>query len=435
MESMSELGIDLFSSQLSLELIDQVTRCAHSGAIELQKFTDQVLSNQGASSPEDLLRVGIGLHIIGQSLEAIEKLQGAKNSLEKYMVLGFAQRVSARYEDALASFQKTLDFKADVLVVATERVATMIKARDLEGAEKALGTCSNYEGVSAEYHYQMAQLKEAQGAHGEGQKHAKKALALVPDHTGSLFMLALRSDLVGNDDEAIEYYRQIIASSKGSVNVWLNLAILYEDRGDYDKASTCTEAVLTAFPAHPRALLFQKDIDSSKTMFFDEEREKKLSRKNQILETPISDFELSVRSRNCLKKMSILTLGDLLNISEAELLSYKNFGETSLREIKAILDTKGLGLGMALDDKHFAKKAVSEPAHEEDQGLLSKPVDDLQLSVRARKCIQKLNIRTIGDMTRTTDAELLGCKNFGVTSLNEINKALNSVGLSLRSLD
>jgi DNA-directed RNA polymerase subunit alpha len=78
---------------------------------------------------------------------------------------------------------------------------------------------------------------------------------------------------------------------------------------------------------------------------------------------------------------------------------------------------------------------VSEPAHEEDQGLLSKPVDDLQLSVRARKCIQKLNIRTIGDMTRTTDAELLGCKNFGVTSLNEINKALVAVGLSLRSLD
>ncbi|MCP4452056.1 MAG: tetratricopeptide repeat protein [Planctomycetes bacterium] len=435
MESMSELGIDLFSSQPSLELIEQVTLCAHSSAIELQKFSDQVLANQEASTPEDLLRVGIGLHITGQSLDAIEKLQGAKNSLEKYMVLGFAQRACKKYEDALVSFQKTLDFKADVLVVATERVATMIKACDLEAAQEALDKCSNYEGVSAEYHYQLAQLRKAQGAHGEAEKHAKQALALVPDHTGSLFMLALRADLVGNDDEAIDYYRQIIASSKCSVNVWLNLAILYEDCGDYDKASTCTEAVLTAFPSHPRALLFQKDIDSSKTMFFDEEREKKLSRKNQILETPISDFELSVRSRNCLKKMSILTLGDLLNISEAELLSYKNFGETSLREIKAILDTKGLGLGMALDDKHFAKKAVSEPAHEEDQGLLSKPVDDLQLSVRARKCIQKLNIRTIGDMTRTTDAELLGCKNFGVTSLNEINKALNAVGLSLRSLD
>ena len=435
MEPMSELGIDLFSSPLSLELIEQVTRCAHSSAVELEKFTDQVLANQKASSPEDLLKAGIGLHIIGQSSEAIEKLQGAKDCLEKYTVLGLAQRACAQYEEALASFQKTLDFKADALVVATEKVATLIKAMDLEAAEKALDSCSNYDGVSAEYHYQLAQLRDAQGDHDEARKHAKKAVALSADHTDALFMLALRADLMGHDDEAIEYYRQIIASAKGSVNVWLNLAILYEDAGDYDKASTCTEAVLAAFPNHPRALLFQKDIDSSKTMFFDEEREKKLSRKNQILETPISDFELSVRSRNCLKKMNILTLGDLLNISEAELLSYKNFGETSLREIKAILDTKGLGLGMGLDDKHFAKKAVSEPAHEEDQGLLSKPVDDLQLSVRARKCIQKLNIRTIGDMTRTTDAELLGCKNFGVTSLNEINKALAAVGLSLRSLD
>ena len=67
--------------------------------------------------------------------------------------------------------------------------------------------------------------------------------------------------------------------------------------------------------------------------------------------------------------------------------------------------------------------------------MLKWRLDDLQLSVRARKCLQKLNIRTIGDITRTTDAELLGCKNFGVTSLNEINKALSGLGLSLRRLD
>jgi DNA-directed RNA polymerase subunit alpha len=71
----------------------------------------------------------------------------------------------------------------------------------------------------------------------------------------------------------------------------------------------------------------------------------------------------------------------------------------------------------------------------EDEGLLNKPVDDLQLTVRARKCLQKLNIRTIGELTRRTDAELLGCKNFGVTSLNEIKKAIGNLGLSLRSLD
>ena len=172
-------------------------------------------------------------------------------------------------------------------------------------------------------------------------------------------------------------------------------------------------------------------------MFYDEEKEKKKTRKNQILETPISDFELSVRSRNCLKKMKIDTIGDLLNISEAELLSYKNFGETSLSEIKAILDPKGLYLGMALEEKEIAS---GEPTDEAaagtvEEGIGHKSVDDLQLSVRARKCLQKLNLRTISELAARTDAELLGCKNFGVTSLNEVKKALGDLGLSLRNLD
>ena len=69
------------------------------------------------------------------------------------------------------------------------------------------------------------------------------------------------------------------------------------------------------------------------------------------------------------------------------------------------------------------------------KGLKNKSVDDLQLFVRARKCLQKLNLRTIGELTHKTEAELLGCKNFGVTSLNEIKKALENLGLSLRRLD
>jgi DNA-directed RNA polymerase subunit alpha len=49
--------------------------------------------------------------------------------------------------------------------------------------------------------------------------------------------------------------------------------------------------------------------------------------------------------------------------------------------------------------------------------------------------VQKLNIRTIGELIRRTEAELLGVKNFGVTSLNEIKKAIGNLGLSLRNLD
>jgi DNA-directed RNA polymerase subunit alpha len=92
---------------------------------------------------------------------------------------------------------------------------------------------------------------------------------------------------------------------------------------------------------------------------------------------------------------------------------------------------------MALEVEQLPSVEISEGAViiDEDEGLRNKPVDDLQLSVRARKCLQKLNIRTIGELTHRTDAELLGCKNFGVTSLNEIKKALTNLGLSLRNLD
>jgi len=80
-------------------------------------------------------------------------------------------------------------------------------------------------------------------------------------------------------------------------------------------------------------------------------------------------------------------------------------------------------------------ESTASPETVENQSLLNKSVDDLQLSVRSRKCLQKLNLRTLGELTRTTDAELLGCKNFGVTSLNEIKRVLGNLGLSLRSLD
>jgi len=69
----------------------------------------------------------------------------------------------------------------------------------------------------------------------------------------------------------------------------------------------------------------------------------------QVLEIPITDFELSVRSRNCLKKMNIKTLGDLTRVTEQTLLSSKNFGETSLQEIKEMLTSKGLRIGQSLE--------------------------------------------------------------------------------------
>ena len=153
----------------------------------------------------------------------------------------------------------------------------------------------------------------------------------------------------------------------------------------------------------------------------------------------MTDFELSVRSRNCLRKMNIRTLGDLTRTTEAALLSSKNFGETSLAEIKDMMGSKGVRLGMALEggDRSVATQDHrADPPQEvppEVQALLIKPISELSLSVRARKCMSKLNIQSVGDLAKRSGDELLECKNFGVTSLNEVRDKLGTLGLKLKN--
>jgi DNA-directed RNA polymerase subunit alpha len=73
------------------------------------------------------------------------------------------------------------------------------------------------------------------------------------------------------------------------------------------------------------------------------------------LRLPISELELSVRSSNCLREANIKTIADLVKKSEEEMLGFKNFGKKSLSEIKQLLVSMGLSLGMAIDAKKLKK--------------------------------------------------------------------------------
>jgi DNA-directed RNA polymerase subunit alpha len=70
---------------------------------------------------------------------------------------------------------------------------------------------------------------------------------------------------------------------------------------------------------------------------------------NENLDKSVEELELSVRSYNCLKNANIRTLRELVTKTEAEMLKTKNFGRKSLNEIKEILASMGLSLGMRLD--------------------------------------------------------------------------------------
>jgi DNA-directed RNA polymerase subunit alpha len=286
-------------------------------------------------------------------------------------------------------------------------------------------------------HASAATEAESRGDREAAIEELRKAVAADPTNNAMVFRLAYALDLLGEELEAVALYEQICTEQPAPVNALLNLAVLYEDRGDYPRAERCLRQILDTAPNHPRARLFMKDVQASREMYVEEEQTRDVLKRNALLDTPVTDFELSVRTRTCLKKMSIRTLGDLLRITEAELMSSKNFGESSLVEIKSMLSTKNLKLGQGLEDAHrAARRALMDRLKGSGQeAVLGKPVSDLQLSVRARKALQMLSIETVGDLASRTEAELMGVKNFGQTSLDEVKLRLGELGLALRELD
>ena len=78
-----------------------------------------------------------------------------------------------------------------------------------------------------------------------------------------------------------------------------------------------------------------------------EEREDEI---DPILLRPVDDLELTVRSANCLKAEDIYYIGDLIQRTEVELLKTPNLGKKSLTEIKDVLATRGLSLGLRLEN-------------------------------------------------------------------------------------
>lgn len=208
----------------------------------------------------------------------------------------------------------------------------------------------------------------------------------------------------------------------------INLGLLYEDNDDYDKAISCYYAVLQSYPNHKTAKLFLKDAEAGLNMVYDDDKVKKQDKEIEVLNIPISDFELSVRSKNCLERMNIITLADLTRVTEFELLSYKNFGETSLTEIKHILNQKGLRLGQAVESDLFID---TDAGVEVDES--SKTISEIELSDECRNAIEVMGIKTINDLESKTETELLEQDGFTQAFVDEIINQLDTLGLKLHS--
>lgn len=142
---------------------------------------------------------------------------------------------------------------------------------------------------------------------------------------------------------------------------------------DYDRLSLTVETNGAVTPDDAVALAARILQDQLQTFItFDEPRAQTVEENaaempfNKNLLRKVDELELSVRSANCLKNDNIVYIGDLVQKSEAEMLRTPNFGRKSLNEIKEVLSTMGLHLGMEITNwppeniEELAKK-LDEP--------------------------------------------------------------------------
>jgi len=140
-------------------------------------------------------------------------------------------------------------------------------------------------------------------------------------------------------------------------------------RGDYDKLilEVWTDGSILPEDAVADAAKILKDyllhFINFNEEFEDEEDEfdEELEKLKVVLETPVEELELSVRSSNCLRNIDIQTIGDLARSTEEEISKTKNFGKKSLQEIKDKLSEYELTLGMKeILDQKLLNKEVEE---------------------------------------------------------------------------
>lgn len=389
-----------------------------------------------------IARAGIGAFLLGQHKIADRLLSQVPSDSVALFVHALVLLSQDRAKEAEAKFAAAAKAGYDSIDATLRRAGAVRMQGRLDDAEQVLRSTGTEGARRAEYSYQMGCILSDKGDTYGAIEYFERAVDMDAHHPQALFRLAGENALHGNDNEAIRYYEQSLSKPPYHLGALINLGLLYEDKGNYTSAAFCFRRVLAFDPNHERALMYMKDIEATQEMFFDDDMARNEARLSQLLSRPVTDFELSVRSRNCLASMNILTLGDLTQISEADLLAGKNFGETSLVEIRELMGQHGLRVGQGLQAAKPAREAAwsgglaflaTPDLSPQEQALLARPVADLNLSVRARKCMTRLGITTLGELTQRTPDELLATKNFGVTSLNEIRQQLAEHGLKLRN--
>jgi len=374
------------------------------------------LHQDGGLKEDAKVRGAILAFALGLFADSEELLGDGKEPYQQ-AILGLINLELGDHAEAVKSFKAA----KGVAGANVELARAHLESGDVEAAEKALADV----GEGADREYLAGRLHEIASGTEAAIKSYESALEADNAHVEAAFKLGVLLDRIGDDDMAIEAFLICADVTPHYIPGVINLGILYDERGESNAAIDCFRQVLAYNPRNRRAQMLLRDSKASRTMHYDEFEEREREKMEKIMRTSVNDFELSVRSRNCLAKMNIFTLGDLLSITEAEMLSYKNFGETSLKEVKEMLALRGLRLGMNREgDDRLISKA--------DQKVLGESIEKLELAAKAGAVLESLGVTRIGDLVQYTDLDLYKVSNSGQSVVQELATALGAFGVTMR---
>ena len=400
----------------TLAQIRAFRRLADQDVEEHQRLADLLKDGLSTVKKDKNLREGIIAYALGCYADAEELLETGSDALSK-AVMGMIFADLDDHEEAAKIFK---DAAKDLPEAGGELARALLALDDIEGAKGAVDALPD----GAEREYLDGCIAEANGRVELAINCFEAALEADKAHVEAAFKLGVLLDRIGDDDMAIEYYLVCADNYPHYLPGVMNLGALYEERGESNAAIDCFRQVLSYNRDNQRGRMNLRDAQASRTMYYDEREEREKDRMQKILRTPVNDFELSVRSRNCLAKMNIFTLGDLISITETEMLNYKNFGETSLKEVREMLTQRNLRLGMLRENEDRGLTKA-------DQKMLAESIDRLELSDEATKVVQTLGFTRIGDLHNFVDLDLYRVAGSGQSVVQELFTALGAYGMTL----
>ena len=391
-------------------------RLASQDVHERKKLSDLQKEGLTGVKSEKKLREGILAYALGHYADAEELLSDDGSALSN-AVLGLIYEELEEYEDAVEFYKKAA---AEIPAANVQVARALIEAEQIDDANAIVDNLPE----SADAEYLAGLIAEYEGRVEAAINAYESAVELDAQHVEAAFKLGVLLDRIGDDDMAIETLLVCADVYPHYLPGVINLGILYEERGEANAAIDCFRQVLAYNPDNRRAALLLRDARASRGMYYDEREERDREHMTKILRTPVNEFELSVRSRNCLAKMNIFTLGDLISITEQEMLNYKNFGETSLKEVREMLTARNLRLGQLREHE-------SRGMNRADQKVLADSVDKLELSEKAMSVLENLGVSRIGDIQQYSDIELYRVPQSGQSVVQELTTALAAIGVGI----